>query len=162
MSCYVDFYRGKTPTACGGFFISDILDVRFDNDMLESEHRYIQWIFPMKVLSQAQPGAANEPLTDEAIQVMRSDQAIQCKVEKVVVKMLDFWGMALLLDKSVIVVDPLIFKKKLGLRNHNQLRMTRMLTFLRYLEWPLVDSIKEVLFANVNQRSAALQFWGRV
>ena len=162
MSCYVDFYRGNLPTPCDGFFIKDLLDVRFDSTLLESEHLYIQWLFPMKVLSMAQPGAASEPLTDDAIRVMRSDTAIQATVEKAVVKMLDFWGMALLSDRSVIVLNPSVFKRKLGLANHNQLRMTRMLTFLRYFEWPLVDSIKETLFANVNQRSAALQFWGRV
>lgn len=156
MSDYVLFYRDERLTIAGHSF-SDIL--AFSDDQLEREHMYIQWLFPNRKLSQMQPGAATEPFTDEAAEEMLDDDIVVARIGLAVQMMLRFWGIQWN-GNTVRVVDKERFAAKLGRVNHNQLRMTRMLEFLRCLEWSaLIDDIRAELQANIAGQKRAMGFW---
>ena len=158
MSHYVDFYRGKRTTPIGHFSIKEIM--QFEDSVLEREHGYIQWVFPNPTLSRVQPGAASQPLTKDAVLEMLNNEKIMKRVEKMLDRMLGFWGIARSDVALVRISDKKRFNAKLGCTNHNQLRMTRLLTFLKCFDYGcLLDSLKELLFANVSPKQQAMKFW---
>lgn len=134
----VDFYRGAGADAAG----RTIADVwKFDHAHLEDVHDYIQWLFPLAKASQYN---ANAPLLDdETIAAFTGDPALQSKLEKSLLLMLDFYGLQLVPAAGTII----IIKKAShyaarqsnwqdapsGSINHNLLRLTRMLESLRLL-----------------------------
>lgn len=129
----VEFYRGNIPNN-DGVFIDDILGYSYGQ--LEIDHAYIQWILPLKERSMFNVDAPL--LHNDEIKLFLADPELRSKFSEVVVKMLDFFGMYM--HKSTVdwqEPDPEFGHKdpKWWLRffNHNFLRMTRMLTSLRYL-----------------------------
>jgi hypothetical protein len=160
MSDYVRFYREQRTTILDRLSITDILAL--EDDELERLHGYVQWIFPMKTLSKAQPGAATQVLTDEAIREMVNDDLIMFYVDQVTGKMLGFWGIRWeeRTEALLFVESQERFEEKLVRRNHNQLRMTRMLAFLSLVNrTALVQSLKELLENNVPASCAARRYW---
>lgn len=129
----VEFYRGEIPNN-EGVFIDDIM--AYSYDQLEVDHAYIQWILPLKERSMFNVDAPL--LHDDEITLFKADPELQMKVYGVAFKMLDYFGMYL--HRGSVgwqEPDPEYGHKdpKWWLRhfNHNFLRMTRMLTSLRYL-----------------------------
>ena len=160
---YVDFYKGLCKTKIGDFNITDVM--QFSDDRLEREHTYIQWIFPMPTLSRMQPGAATQILTEEAIVAFREDEDVMDSVECMTRRMLRFWGMCWEFETNafVYIENEKLFLGKLRDGNHNQARMTRMLTFLRCIGWhELVDAIKQVLKKNSQESRGGLSHWNTV
>ena len=162
MSSYVKFYRGQRRTIFRPVSIDYLIDNATD-DELERHHGYIQWIFPLKEASKSQPGAIEELLTDEAIAELLGDQELKKKIKRVTRRMLKFWGISYTRN-GVEIEDINTFHEKLGcMHNHNQLRMTRMLTFMRHLGWgDVVEAIKPLLLCNTPRASAAVRYWARV
>ncbi len=159
MSSYVQFYRGERPTIFEPMFIDDLLYSATD-DKLEKHHGYIQWVFPLKEASKSQPRAIDELLTDAAIAEMLGDKDITRKIKRMARRMLTFWGIGMTKDGATIK-DEAVFCRKLGcVSNHNQLRMTRMLKFMRHLGWDeVVDELKQLLLSNTPARSKAVEHW---
>jgi len=158
MSEYVNFYRGESTTPLGSFTFDDVIN--FDDKKLEKEHGFVQCVFPNPALSKMQPDAATQPFTEEAAQEMLRDPAIVARVRRMVKRMLEFWGMDTNGDADVSIGNAQRFNAKLRRANHNQLRMTRMLIFLRSMGWTeLMDSVKAVLAENVPKKMKAMRFW---
>ena len=161
-SCYVNFYRGLTNTKIENRSIYWLINYA-SNDQLEKDHGYIQWIFPGTEPSKAQPGAVDQLLTKQAVEEMLGDCDIVNQIQRMVIRMFNFWGLQYTEAGPIIIHEP-TFKKKLACRfDHNQLRMTRMLKFFRHLRWDTVaDKTKEFLLPWVNPRSKTHQFWSEV
>ena len=157
MSEYVQFYRGEGTTPIGNFDVNDVL--HFDDTMLEKEHGFIQFAFPNPTLSKVQPDAASQPFTPEAAQEMLQDDVVMTRVRQMVEKMLQFWGMHMA-GNAVSISDERRFNTKIRRANHNQLRMTRLLIFLKCMGWTgLLDSVKTLLVENVPKNTKAMRFW---
>ena len=129
----IQFYRGEIPNN-EGVFIDDILSYSYGQ--LEVDHAYIQWILPLKERSMFNTDAPL--LHDNEIVLFTSDPELKEKVTRVAYKMMDYFGMYVHGGKvDWQESDPQHGHKdpKWWLRhfNHNFLRMTRMLTSLRYL-----------------------------
>lgn len=128
----VQFYRGEIPNNEGSF-ITDIM--AYSYYQLEADHAYIQYILPLRERSMFNVEAPI--LTDDEIILFCSDPELTLKTYSTALKMLDFFGMYLHgTDVGWQEPDPQHGHKdpKWWLRdfNHNFLRMTRMLTSLRY------------------------------
>lgn len=126
----VSFYLGKHPDDKGRY-INEILSWNYDQ--LEYTHNYIQWLFPLKERSSANPRA---PVLDEAqINEFRSNVALRTQMIKSLKIMLSFYGLQIQADESAIKLSrsPEYSERKLvwlSYRNHNYLRITRILTSL--------------------------------
>jgi hypothetical protein len=125
-SALIAFYRGDRPDAAGRF-IGDIWS--WDHRRLEMVHDYIQWLFPLPEASRFNPDA---PLLSHAdMQVLQTDADLQARVLRSLDLMLDFFDLsrsgAMVLRKPAFAgahwIEPL---------NHNHLRLTRILLFLRH------------------------------
>jgi hypothetical protein len=122
----IGFYRGGETDAAGRS-IEDIW--AWDHRRLEMIHDYIQWLFPLPDASRFNPAAPL--LTAADAQTFRDDPALQARVLKSLDVMLDFLGLsragALILRAPGFAgahwLEPL---------NHNHLRLTRILLFLRH------------------------------
>ena len=148
MNKILEFYKGERPNQ-EGLYYDDIM--KFNHHELEDNHCYIQWLFPLKEPSLAVPGSPI--LTDEEIDIFAShgkhhDDMVEKlelrqKVLKDFEKMILFYGLKAYLaeeeDSKTVVIkrDPHTFEDKaknwLTPRNHNFLRLTRMLTSLKLL-----------------------------
>lgn len=121
-----DFLTGKGVNH-KGLSIQDILD--FDNDRLESEHDYIQWLFPTIERSKSHPLS---PVVKD-IGYFFSDYSeglyIHGYMNKSFNKMLIFYGFS-------VIGNDIVFNENLNhnwitKHNHNYLRITRILKSLR-------------------------------
>jgi len=133
----VEFYRGQRPDA-EGRLIDDIWS--WDHATLEAVHDYIQWLFPLRHASGVNPDA---PLIGpETIAAFEADEALRARLVRSFELMLDFYGLALERDPAggFIVRTSAAFSERsrnwLRPRNHNFLRITRILTCLRTLGLP--------------------------
>jgi opioid growth factor receptor-like protein len=129
----VQFYYGHAPDFRGRM-IAEIL--AWDHEQLERTHDYIQWLFPLKERSGANPSAPT--LDDSQIAEFRSSRMLTKRVRDALQIMLDFYGLRCEETK----VGPRIVKSEMwNLRskewltpeNHNFLRVTRILISLRAL-----------------------------
>ncbi|KAJ8065999.1 hypothetical protein OCU04_005093 [Sclerotinia nivalis] len=131
----VSFYRNKTPDTAGRF-ISQIL--KWNHGKLEDTHDYIQWLFPLPEESMV----SNAPLVDaDVFAAFHSSSELQSLLKNSLVKMLDFYGFEFADDLNennlpIIVRSP-DFTDKCGnwlvMRDHNHLRISRILRSLRVL-----------------------------
>lgn len=115
---YIDFLNGKIKTENSKSFY-DIMD--YTDDYLESDHRYIQWIFPTTAPSQC---ATNVPVIkiSELQSYISNDPTIQNKLYQSYNMMIKYWGL-----------DGIQFPDKIEkLNGHNALRLSRMLQSLVY------------------------------
>ena len=127
-SALLDFYRGRGVDAAGRT-IEDIW--AWDHRRLEMVHDYIQWLFPLPAPSRFNPAA---PLLSAAdIAAFREDADLRARVSRSFDLMLAFYGLER--RESAVVrragftaaadwVEPL---------NHNHLRLTRIMSFLRHV-----------------------------
>jgi len=126
------FYKGQLPNAARK--IEDIW--KYNDDELEGYHTYIQWLFPL-----TEPSGINfaAPILDaEVISQFRKSSELQDRLMKSFKLMLKFYGFEI--NESGInikIVKSGDFSNKknnwISHRNHNYLRITRILTCLRLL-----------------------------
>lgn len=128
----ISFYSGELKKSS-----RKLVDIwKFNDDELEGYHTYIQWLFPLEV-----PSAVNfaAPVLDETvIQEFRKSPELQAKLLTSFQLMLKFYGFLIMEtgDEVSIVKSSDFAKKKenwISHRNHNYLRITRILTSLRLL-----------------------------
>lgn len=107
------FLRNEIPDHSGRV-LDDIL--KFSDRELEIIHDYIQWIFPLLVLSSAVP--SSPVLTKIEIQDIRNDEVAVCNIRRAKERMLDFYERN---DHWLVPHD------------HNHLRITRIIRSLHLL-----------------------------
>lgn len=128
VSNLVAFYKGLGTDAAGRT-IDDIW--RWDHRRLEMVHDFIQWLFPLLEPSRFNPDAPL--LTPDDVAAFRADPALQDRVRRSLDVMLAFYGLA---RSAAAVTRGANFAARAGVwleaTNHNHLRLTRMLLFLRH------------------------------
>jgi hypothetical protein len=131
MSQLVEFYRGKGEDAEG----RKLADVwAFSDDEMESNHDFIQWIFPLQQPSRFNPQAPI--LSDRDIADFREDPTLRENLKRSFDRFLAFLGLE---KKEGRVVPATDFEAKRQIflaPDHNWLRITRALTSLRLLGLP--------------------------
>ena len=105
----------------------------WDDDRLELVHDFIQWLFPLRERSGANPSAP--VLSSEDIEIFRSDPVIQRNLNTSLERLLLFYGLdAHASDHKKDLVNSKIFLSKsrnwITPANHNYLRLTRILLCL--------------------------------
>lgn len=132
----IDFWNGEVATETGHYF-EDVMGYSYE--ALESGHDYIQWLLPKREPSMFRSEIPT--LTDDEIELFSTDPVLKEKVDRVMHKMLDFYGMVLTHDGLVLWQLPKSEggnrnnpKWWLGHFNHNYLRITRMLMSFRHLD----------------------------
>nr|XP_028684520.1 opioid growth factor receptor isoform X3 [Macaca mulatta] len=127
----LSFYRNEIRFLPNGCFIEDILQNWRDNyDLLEDNHSYIQWLFPLR-----EPGVNwhAKPLTLREVEVFKSSQEIQERLVRAYELMLGFYGIRLEDRGTGTVGRAQNYQKRfqnLNWRSHNNLRITRILKSL--------------------------------
>lgn len=102
----------------------------WDLERLESTHDYIQWLFPLRERSGANPGAPL--LDDETVRAFRDDPRLRAELLASFEMMLRFFGLKL--DGARLVELPNFRERaEVWLGSHNLLRITRILISLRTL-----------------------------
>ncbi len=155
-SFYVRFYQG-TARAVDGETIDDVLSVLSDSQ-LNGGHRIVQAMWPNPIPSKAQPHADFHPFPPEVAHILANDPAIKVSVLKGIERMIGLWGLKW--EQGVMkVVDEKAFKQRICHRHHSQLRMTRLIIFLKLLGWTdIVLGFKSVLeVQKIN--GEALDYW---
>uniref|UniRef100_A0A8D2EU66 Opioid growth factor receptor n=1 Tax=Theropithecus gelada TaxID=9565 RepID=A0A8D2EU66_THEGE len=127
----LSFYRNEIRFLPNGCFIEDILQNWRDNyDLLEDNHSYIQWLFPLR-----EPGVNwhAKPLTLREVEVFKSSREIQERLVRAYELMLGFYGIRLEDRGTGTVGRAQNYQKRfqnLNWRSHNNLRITRILKSL--------------------------------
>jgi hypothetical protein len=131
----VRFFRGETPDHRGRS-LETIL--QWDDERLEQEHDFIQWLFPLDVPSPVNPRA---PLVGEREQrAFSSDLRLRNNLLRAFERMLAFYGFCVQRDSTgtpVSIQRTSAFASQsanwLTRDNHNHLRLTRILRSLSLL-----------------------------
>lgn len=111
----------------------------FSHAELESHHDFIQWLFPLPEPSPVNPEA---PVLMEADAVaVQGDPELRAAVERSFAVTLDFYGFVLRGDQAKLKVDRAPHWRNasanwLTPRNHNFLRLTRIMRSMRLLGFP--------------------------
>ena len=129
----LDFYAGRGGDHRGRT-LSDVH--RFPVEMLEHEHDFIQWLFPLRTPSPVSPEAPT--LGEQDVEQFRSNDALRIRLQQSFELMLDFYGLALNERDGNLVVQradtfSLRAKNWLTPGNHNFLRITRILKSMTML-----------------------------
>jgi len=119
-------HRGRT--------LKEIL--AWDDDALEDEHDFIQWLFPLTERSGVNPNAPI--LSSEEMQLFHQSPEVQARVEAALHRMLNFYGLRLTeIEHTVRVEQAANYSARrvnwMTRGNHNFLRITRILKSLRLL-----------------------------
>ncbi len=128
MSNLVTFYKGLgTDTA--GRTIDEIWG--WDHRRLEMVHDFIQWLFPLPEPSRFNPDAPL--LTPDDIAAFRADPALRDRGRRSLDVMLEFYGLS---RAGTEITRGANFAARANVwlepANHNHLRLTRILLFLRH------------------------------
>src|SRR5690348_11310687 len=124
----IAFYEGAAADDHGRF-LEQILE--FSDDELESKHDFIQWIFPLRERSGANPDAP--VLDDRAVAQFHTREELRQNMRLALDRMLEFYGLEWI--GTDIAKSPKFEKHSHWLTpgNHNHLRLTRMLKSLNTL-----------------------------
>ena len=129
----LDFYAGR-----GGDHRGRTLSAvhRFPVEMLEYEHDFIQWLFPLRTPSPVNPEAPT--LSERDIAEFRSNETLKVRLQESFELMLDFYGLVIEeRDGNLAVQRADRFSLRAGNwltpGNHNFLRITRILKSLTIL-----------------------------
>jgi hypothetical protein len=129
MSAIHAFYSGYDPDI-DGRYLFQIQDE--DDDWLEFDHAWVQWLFPLKEPSNFNPDAPL--LTEEDIALFKANPVLQGNLIESFVRFLTFLGLTW--EGENIVKGENFNSRRLycwdGV-NHNWLRITRCLTSLKLL-----------------------------
>ncbi|XP_063815352.1 opioid growth factor receptor-like [Pseudophryne corroboree] len=127
----LEFYQNKIEFKPNGLKIEKLLDYwKEDYNTLESNHSYIQWLFPLQERG-VNPHAV--PLTMNEIEIMKKDEDITRRFLRSYKLMLGFYGISLQDEKTGEVARAENWKERfsnLDNRSHNNLRITRILKCL--------------------------------
>ena len=126
------FYSGRS-TDPRGRRLPDIQ--QWPDDLLESNHDFIQWMFPLLEPSSVHPEA---PILDqETIRAFKAHPELQQNLRESFLRMLAFYGFELNVESGLTVRRRSDFASQsagwLWPGNHNHLRITRILKSLRLL-----------------------------
>jgi hypothetical protein len=167
VSDLLSFFRGGPDDH--GRTLDEILS--WNRDRLESTHDYIQWLFPLREPSGANPSAP--VLVDTDVQAFHNDPVLQRLLVRALRLMLDFYGLELIESPAA---PPQVIRREifdtlapewLQPGNHNFLRLTRILKSLRTLGLqPQARATFETLRAIYDEHAATIgrrtyQFWLR-
>jgi hypothetical protein len=133
----IHFYRGEIPNN-EGVWLKDIMAYKYGQ--FECDHAWIQWVFPTKEPSNFNVDAPL--LTNDEIILFQSDPVLKEKVFAAILKVLDFYGMEIH-DEAVRWQEIETHESPqwwLESFNHNFLRITRILTSMRYLGYAELSS----------------------
>jgi len=127
----VPFYLNK-QTDSEGRLLREIWE--WDNDELEAEHDYIQWLFPLRETTVHNP---NAPIVnDTVIEAFSNDPLLRRNLLQSLNLMLRFYGLAMndAEGKNIVITlaDEYDSRNSVWLKkyNHNYLRLTRILKCL--------------------------------
>ncbi len=157
----LNFYRG-TGRDGAGRAIGEIWC--WDHKRLEMVHDFVQWLFPLPEPSRFNPDA---PLLSAAdIASFRTEGDLQARAQRSLDLMLEFFGLE---RKDGAVVRAADFARRahwLEPLNHNHLRLTRIMLFLRHVGLTIeADALLACLLdiaANEGEGTVSertLQFW---
>ena len=127
------FYLGEEPDTFGRM-IDEILS--YSDEQLEGVHNYIQWLFP---LGEKSAFNASAPLlTADDIVAFKNDSKLRKKLLNSFGRLLRFYGFMFAIDCSIGILErSKSFEQRsrnwLAPRNHNFLRITRILKSLTLL-----------------------------
>ncbi len=162
------FYSGESPDDRGRK-LANIL--KWNDDELENIHDFIQWMFPLRERSGANPQA---PVLDEStVEQFHSRGDLQEKLRASLRRMLKFYGLELKTEGPLAVVEGQNFASRsatwLTTGNHNHLRITRMIKSLKTLglgnEADALFACLRVIYQRQSARSTSpisartFQFW---
>lgn len=136
MGLVQDFYEGRVVHP-KGFTLEYVLG--WDDGVLETEHSYIQWLFPLTEPSHAV--RSSPVIGQEEIALFRADAGLRQKVARAFDRMLRFYGFAPAQGKAGDGSPAIVPSPDLPVRlgewltpgNHNFLRITRILKCLALL-----------------------------
>lgn len=149
MSPLIDFYLGRRPDHRGRR-LDEIL--RQDDDWLEYNHDFIQWLFPLREPSAAAPRAP--VLDEETIEAFRENGALRRQLRQSFLRLLSFYGLSWRAGDVVRSANWPQRKDNWFTRpTHNDLRITRILKSLHTLGLEieaeaLVTGLKELAAAS--------------
>ena len=147
MSPIVAYLSGEGADGAG----REVFDVlAFDDPAIEQVHDFIQWMFPLRERSGAQPNAP--VLTDEDVEAIRESMAAQAALAAATDRMAIFY-----------------YRNGhwLTATDHNHLRITRIIKSLRLLRGDeLADAFRRLILARVAEAGSpvgapTLGFWDR-
>uniref|UniRef100_A0A8D1N2H1 Opioid growth factor receptor n=1 Tax=Sus scrofa TaxID=9823 RepID=A0A8D1N2H1_PIG len=127
----LSFYKNEMAFLPNGCFIEDLLkNWKEDYDLLEDNHTYIQWLFPLR-----EPGVNwhAKPLTLQEVEAFKSSPEVKERLVRAYELMLGFYGIQLKDRKTGRVCRAQNYQKRfqnLNWHSHNNLRITRMLKSL--------------------------------
>ena len=130
------FYYGEKVEDCP-YTLDRILN-DFINEEWEKYHDFIQWLFPNTEPSQYNDKAPI--LTEADIAIFKSNTMLQNTVDKSVFEFMRFLGFAICYDDATEYGVSIYqrYDSQLSTFNHNHLRITRMLKFLKAIgHWML-------------------------
>ncbi|KAM5135034.1 opioid growth factor receptor-like [Mantella aurantiaca] len=114
-----------------GLYIDDLLsNWKYQYDILEENHNYIQWLFPLREVGR---NSYATPLHEQEIEMMKNDEDVKRRLREAYKFMLQFYGLQLLDENSGIVGRAENWQKRywnLDRHSHNNLRITRILKCL--------------------------------
>jgi hypothetical protein len=128
------FYLGLSADAQGRK-IEDIW--QWEHERLEYTHDYIQWLFPLLEKSNFNRNAPT--LNPSVIETFKNTKELKKRLRQSLLLILDFYGLKVESQPSqpikIIKSETYQDRKKqwIGWRNHNYLRLTRILTSLKLL-----------------------------
>nr|Q9QXY4.1 RecName: Full=Opioid growth factor receptor; Short=OGFr; AltName: Full=Zeta-type opioid receptor [Rattus norvegicus]AAF25002.1 opioid growth factor receptor [Rattus norvegicus] len=129
--CNLSFYKNEICFQPNGALIEDILQNWKDNyDLLEENHSYIQWLFPLR-----EPGVNwhAKPLTLKEVEAFKSSKEVRERLVRAYELMLGFYGFHLEDRGTGAVCRAQNFQPRfhnLNSHSHNNLRITRILKSL--------------------------------
>ncbi|XP_072800649.1 opioid growth factor receptor [Vicugna pacos] len=127
----LSFYRNEIRFLPNGCFIEDILqNWREEYELLEDNHHYIQWLFPLR-----EPGVNwhAKPLTVQEAEAFQNCEEVRERLVQAYELMLGFYGIQLQDRATGRVCRAQNYQKRfqnLSWHSHNNLRITRILKSL--------------------------------
>jgi hypothetical protein len=135
MSKLIEFYSGKEKDNEGRHF-SEIL--KFNHFKLEKDHKFIQWLFPLKEESDFNKEAPL--LTEEDIERFKSSNKLKENLDKATALMLHFYGLNIEENSEIVEIEirrgknfPIAKENWVKKHNHNHRRIRRILKSLTLL-----------------------------
>ncbi len=165
MGKILDFYSGEPFIHPLGFTIDYVWG--WEWEVLETQHDYIQWLFPLTTKSAAVP--RSPVIAPDEIAAFRQDPGLRQKLLKSLQVMLSFYGFTLAPDVSITPDAEFAMKsgRWISIKNHNYLRISRILGSLMLLGLPeharaLHRALQEVYRTRAEDIGPeTLAFWDR-
>ncbi|XP_051832676.1 opioid growth factor receptor [Antechinus flavipes] len=148
------FYKNEIAFLPNGYFIEEILkNWKEDYDILEDNHSYIQWLFPLR---ERGVNWHAKPLTLREIQEFKKSPEVMRRFVQAYELILGFYGIELENHKTGKVRKAVNYQERfqnLNSHSHNNLRITRILKCLgemgyEHYQVPLIRFFLEEILVN--------------